>query len=317
MRVILRPLKKNAWSGVVKYRNCHEDLAPYFTRSGRIYTGLIKADEDRLSKVLGFDLSPGSELWSNFFIRTGATDLYLDLNDPMDELRYLFLKNHKRVKTSLLETKASANFVLLNKDEEAKRSNLYNRVKRDAMKEFDRLSAEDIRKVLRLFGHSAESLSNEVAESRLFEIVEGNPQMFLDKWVNNKSRETEVLIEKAISKNVVRKNKNVYRYGTDIIGHSRQDAIDFMENPKNQDLRIAIMQQIESKGSIASEPVNEPLSDPEIVPGAEVDLPEAEVKSFVEKSSEDVAKQIVSEPLSEEEKSESKKTGRPKKGDTI
>ena len=238
MRVILRPIGKNAWSGLVKYRNCYEDISPYWTRSGRIYTGLTTEDEKRLGELLGIDLRANSDYWKTFYIRTMGRDVYLDLDDPQDELKYLFLKNHKRVKNSLMENKATANFVLVNKDEEAKRANVFNRARRDAIKEFDKMSAEDLRKCLRLYGHNADSMSAEVAENKLFDIVEGNPQSFLDKWVNNPHRETAVLVERAISKNIIRKNKNIYKYGSEIIGHNLGETVAFLDDSKNQDIKI-------------------------------------------------------------------------------
>ncbi|MHA1198096.1 MAG: hypothetical protein ACTSQF_01880 [Candidatus Heimdallarchaeaceae archaeon] len=270
MRVILRPIAVNQWSGLKKYRNCHEDLAPYYTRSGQIYTGLTKLDETRLGEDLGLDLRPYSDYWKEFFIRTSGTDLYLNTEDSLDEIKYLFLKNHKRVKTSLLEHKATANFVLVNKDEEAKRSNIFNKIKRNANREFDKLSSEDVKQCLRLYGHNGDRMTAEVAEDRLFTIVDGNPQAFLDRWVNNKNRGVEVIIEKAIAKNVIRKNKNVYKYGTDTIAHSMGEAVDFLHNPKNQDIKIAIMTQLESKETIIDPYYKQP----------EVDMPETETKSF-------------------------------------
>lgn len=284
MRIILRPLRKNAWSGLIKYRNCYEDLKPYWTRSGRIYTGLTRKDEQRLSEILDLDLKQDSEFWKNFFVRTSGRDLYLDIEDAMDELRYLFLKSHKRVKNSIMEHKASANFVLINKDEEAKRDNIYGRVKREALKEFGLLSPDDMRKCLRLYGHNADSLSNEILESRLFKIVEGNPESFINKWVKNVTRDTEFLIESCISRNIIRKNKNIYKYGTEIIGHGLSDVISFLEDPKNQDIKITILRQIEPKDRLKAE------------------LPEADKKSFDD------------EEVKEGKESKIKGT---KKGDTI
>ena len=250
MIVLLRPIGARVWSGLKpggKYRNCYEDIAPYWTRSGRIYTGLTAKDEERLGEALGADLRASSDYWKDFYIRTSGKDLYLDLEDPLNELKWLFLKNHKRVKASLSEQKATANFVLINKDEEAKRSNVFNKIRREAIKEFDNLSPDDMRKCLRLYGHNGDDLSNEVAENRLFEIVEGNPQAFLDRWVHNTQRETEVMIEQSISKNIIRRNKNIYKYGTEVIGHTLQETAEFLNNPKNQDIKIAIMKQVETK----------------------------------------------------------------------
>lgn len=250
MKAILRPIKRDKWSGLIKYRNCYEDLAPYYTRSGMIYTGLTANDEVRLGQILGLDLKKGSEFWKNFFIRTYTGDLILDLEDPNDELKYLFLKNHKRVKTSEFEHKASANFLLINKEEEAKRSNLINKVRRRAIKEFDSLTTEDIKKVLRLFGLNGDNMEPEVAESKLFELVENNPQAFLDKWVNNTHRDIEVTVERAISMNIIRRTKNIYKYGSEIIGRSMIETIDFLETPKNQDILLSIMKSIQSKSYI-------------------------------------------------------------------
>ena len=258
MIVLLRPIGSRNWSGLKpggKYRNCYEDIAPYWTRSGRIYTGLTKLDEERLGEELGEDLKSGSEFWKEFYIRTSGKDLYLDLEDPMNELKHLFLKNHKRVKASLSEQKATANFVLINKDEEAKRSNVFNKIRRSAITAFDNLSPDEMRKCLRLYGHNGDEMSNEVAENRLFDIVEGNPQAFLDRWVNNKQRETEVLIEQAISKNIIRRNKNIYKYGTEVIGHTLQETAEYLDTPRNQDIRIVILKQIDTKGTMMGAPV--------------------------------------------------------------
>jgi hypothetical protein len=119
------------------------------------------------------------------------------------------------------------------------------------MKEFDSLPAEDTRRCLRLFGHNGDNMEPEVAENNLFEIVESNPQMFIDRWVNNVRRDTEVTIERAISMNIIRRNKNVYRYGSEVIGRSIAEAVEFLENPKNQDILISVMQSVKSKTYIS------------------------------------------------------------------
>lgn len=246
--VILRHLGRSTWPGVRRYRNCFDTLGPYWTRSGRRYTGLTKEDADRLGGILGLDLSPSSEFWVEWSgIRVASKDIYFDIEDPMDELRVLFLKNHKRVAGSVFERKATADYVLVDQDEEAKKANIIDRVKRRASKEFDKLSAEDVRRCLRLFGHNASTMGNEQAEHKLFEIVEGNPQKFIDLWVDNKEREIMFLIEEAVAKNVIRKTKNVYRYGSDIIGHGLDDVVAYLSNPANQDLKLAIMSGVNLK----------------------------------------------------------------------
>ena len=250
MIVILRPMRRDSWSGLIKYRNCYEDIKSYFTRSGRLYTGLTGDEAKRLGEELGVNLSPNSEYWTDFFIRTFGKDLYLNLEDAADELKYLFLKNHRRVKNSLTERKATANFVLINRGEEDRRTNVFNKIRRKAMREFDNMNTEDIRKCLRIFGHNADRLSMEAVENKLFDIVEGDPKSFLSKWVDNDTRDTEALLERAISKNVIRKSKNIYKYGSEIIGRTARESIDFIDDPKNQDIKISMIKQMEGKETI-------------------------------------------------------------------
>ena len=246
MIAILRPINKNRWSGLIKYKNCYEDIGSYFTRSGALYTGLIEDDAIRLGESLDLNLKRSSEYWNTFFIRTTDKDLYLNTDDPLDELKYLFLKNHKRVKTSLMEHKAGANFVLINKEEEARKASVYGRIKRTAITEFDKLSPEDMRKALRIYGHNADSMTNEMVENRLFEIVEGDPEGFINKWVKNTNRETQYIIEKALSKNVIRQANRLFTYATEKLGHGMEETVNFMDDPKNQDIRVAILKSIDA-----------------------------------------------------------------------
>lgn len=247
MKVVLRPIYTNTWAGVKRYRGCYEDLAPYWTRSGSIYTGLTPDDAERLGDKLSQDLAPTSEFWKTFYVRTSAKDLYLFTEDPMDELRYLFLKHHKNVKSSLTEYKAGARFVLLNETEEARKSNLFAKRKREAFRAFDEMTTDEMKKALRLYGHNGDSLPAEIVEKRLYDIIDGDPQSFLKKWVHNANRDTEALLERAISKNIIRRNKNLYKYGTDIIGRSLGEAVAFLDDKKNQDVRIVIMDAVDGK----------------------------------------------------------------------
>lgn len=247
MKVIVRPINRNMWAGVTQYKNCHTTISPYLTRTGRLYTGLTKEDELRLGEKLRMDLSNTSPFWVTFNIKMGAKELTLDLEDSYDELRYIFLKNHKRVANGLGDRKATANYVIINEEAEAKETNIRNKIKRQALREFDKLTISDMRKCLRILGHRAEEMSSEVVEQKLGDLVESNPAEFIEKWVNNTRKETEYLIQEAVSKNVIRKNKNIYKYGTDIVGHSLDEVVSNLDKPENQDLKFAITKETTSK----------------------------------------------------------------------
>ena len=250
MEVILRFKSKDPWAGITKYKNCYDYIAPYWTRSGNKYTGLTDEDAKRLEREIGYPeghLSPFSDFWNTFAIKLTTKETILHTERPYDELQYLFLKGHKRVANGLNNVKPNNDYILINKDSEAEESNRLNKIKRQAIIEFNKLSVEDMRKALRLYGYKSDAMSNELVESKLFELVEKDPNKFFLIWVNNKTKNTQFIIEAAIAKNVMRKSRNVYYYGTDIIGSSLEDAIAYLDDKKNQDIRLVIIQETEAK----------------------------------------------------------------------
>lgn len=250
MQVILKHKAKDAWANVFKYKNCYDWIAPYFTRSGNRYTGLTEEEARTMEKKLGYPeghLAQHSKFWITYTIKISDKEITLDTDNPFEELQYMFLRNHRRVANSLSSIKPSTDWVLVNKDAEAVEANNLNRIRRNALKEFDKMSLEEMRQCLRIYGHKSDTISAELVENKLMGIIESNPSKFFTKWINNKVKNTEFIIEAAIAKNIIRKSKNIYYYGTDIIGHSLEDTIAHLDAPTNQDLKLAILKEIESK----------------------------------------------------------------------
>lgn len=250
MVVELKIRKKNPWAGLLKYKNCFDYIAPYYTRSGSIYTGLTPEDEKNFEKALGYTegtLSKTSDYWTNFSVKVGAKSLILDDTFPRQAMIIKFLTNHKRVATSLDKLTAGKDYLLINRQAEAIEQNKINKLRREAIIAFGKLSLEEMRKCLRLFGVSADTLSNELVESTLFTFVDKQPKKFFEKWVNNKTKETEFLIESAIAKGIIRKDRTQYYYGSEMLADSLQDCIAYLDAKKNQDLKISIINQVENK----------------------------------------------------------------------
>jgi hypothetical protein len=81
----------------------------------------------------------------------------------------------------------------------------------------------------------------------LFNLVDKQPKRFFEKWVDNKSKETEFILEEAIAKGVIRKDKTHYFYGTDMFADSLTDAIAYLDDKKNQDLKLSIINETQNK----------------------------------------------------------------------
>lgn len=250
MVVELKIKKKNPWAGLIKYKSCFDYIASYFTRSGSIYTGLTPEDEKYFEKALGYPeghLSKTSDFWKTFCVKIGSKTMLLDDSIPRQNMIIKFLSNHKRVSTSLDKLDAGKDYLLINKEAEAIENNKINKIRRDAIKEFDKLSLEQMRQCLRLFGVSSTTMSNELVESTLFNLVDKQPKKFFQKWVDNKSKDTEYLLEEAISKGVIRKDKTQYYYGSNLFATSLDEAIAYLDSKKNQDLKLSIMNETNNK----------------------------------------------------------------------
>ena len=244
MVVELKLRKKNPWAGLVKYKNCFDYIAPYFTRSGSIYTGLTPEDEAKFEKALGYaegTLAKSSPFWQTFTVKIGARNMILDDQFPRQEMIIKFLSGHKRVATSLDKLTAGKDYILINRQAEAVEQNKLNKLRRDAIKAFDKLTLDEMRKCLRLFGVKSDTLSNELVESTLFTLVDKQPKKFFEKWVDNKNKETEFLIESAIAKGIIRKDRTQYYYGSELLADSLDACVAYLDAKKNQDLKLSII----------------------------------------------------------------------------
>lgn len=250
MEVIVRIIKTNPWTGITKWPTCYDYIGTYWTRSGNLYTGLTAEDATRLEKELNYVpgyLAPNSSFWDTYAVKIGKKDVILNTDIPEDELKYLFLKSHKRVANGLNEVNPSKDYLMINKDNEAKEQNKVNKLKREAYREMDKLSIEDMRKCLRLYGIKSDTMSNELIEAKLSELIEANADIFMMKWVNNKDKELNFIIEEAVAKNIIRKNRSQYYFGTDLIGNGVDDVIAYLKDKTNQEIRLAIQNEIKSK----------------------------------------------------------------------
>lgn len=250
MVVELKIKRKNPWAGLIKYKSCFDYIAPYYTRSGSIYTGLTPEDEKYYEKALGYEegtLARSSAYWNTFCVKIGSKTLLLDDQFPRQAMIIKFLTGHKRVTTSLDKLDAGKDYLLINREAEAIEQNKQNKLRRDAIKEFDKLTLEQMRKCLRLFGVKSDTMSNELVESSLFNLIDKSPKKFFAKWIDNKTKDTEFLLEEAIAKGIIRKDRTQYYYGTEMFGDSLDEAIAYLDAKKNQDLKLSIMNQVKVK----------------------------------------------------------------------
>jgi hypothetical protein len=245
---------KDPWANVYMYRNCKHHVGSYFTRTGKRYTGLDKEDKEFFERELKYDLHPDSDFWTDFKLTLEDKKPVITLNteDTLHLFWYKFLKNHKDVANGYNDKKPGAKYILIEEKATAEEVMKVANLRIRALGEFSKLSIEQMRKCLRIYGHRAENASLEVIQSTLYQLVEENPSKFLLLWVNNENKEIQYIIEEAIARNIIRKNNSNHKYGSDILGYTLEDTIDYLKNPANNQVKLAILAQIEGSQSIDS-----------------------------------------------------------------
>ena len=67
------------------------------------------------------------------------------------------------------------------------------------------------------------------------------------KWVNKGNKEIKFVIEEGIGKNIIGKNRSEQLFGRDVIGNGIEDVIVQLEDKKNEEIKLGIMNEIKWK----------------------------------------------------------------------
>src|SRR5688572_30360227 len=104
-------------------------------------TGLTEEEERKYEGILG--LNPGtlkrnSKFWAELTVRIGGKSLKLDLDNPLDYLKYKVCLQSSKIANSITEKSKwpDAMFVIFDEEEEAKRENIKISAKRKAYAKF-------------------------------------------------------------------------------------------------------------------------------------------------------------------------------------
>lgn len=228
-----------------RFKGGKDGLTAWINKHRQLVTGLTKEDEVRLGEELGVDLSKNSTFWHDFNVVITGDELVLYLNNPEDELKYLVLKAHFRVQSDPNKQNPLADYVLHNTLDEAKRTVSKASLKVEAYSLYNKLSMADKRGLLKLYPNYAktENVADEIIEANLLKELEKDFAKFIAR-VKDKDRGSKVFVEELVAAKILTKNKNMYKYGNDVLGHNLQSTIDHLDDPKNQGLKIALMKEL-------------------------------------------------------------------------
>lgn len=264
--VIVKPIQRSGWlppnhDGATRFSGTKVFLVPdKNTQTRQIITGLSDEDEAYFEKKLRLTSGTLSryneEYWGKYWIPLDKSDRILDLNNPKDALDHLVLKSNSRVAQNLSEVndKQEALYVLVGVEEEAQTENTKNKEKLRAIKILTGLSKDKMLGVLKIYaqvggkpdGRPDRNSSSDFIEDKTFKKLEEDPSEFI-RIATDPDFDTKVLIDDCISKRILVKTGSKYSlHGGDTIGMDLQTTIDYINDPHNQDMKIAIKQKLEA-----------------------------------------------------------------------
>lgn len=195
-------------------------------------------------------------------VRLTKQDNYLDLSNPEDYIKYkILLANNDMICKSQQELidrpKATYQFVIIEEKSKQNMAELNMTTTMAAYKEFGKIdSNKDILALVietmsgRPFTPGKANIV--VLQTKVNEFIQANPKLFL-QTVQNPHLDALILLKKGVECGVLSTRNNLYYYrkdNTPLCGHNEEAtktvASKYLDDPKNQDLRFAIDNEIKA-----------------------------------------------------------------------
>lgn len=234
--------------------------APVSTRSNQIMNVLTNEEKEVLEEITGVDLSVYKGFWDDFYVslRKDENSNKFDLSDPMQYIAYKVLlanKNDIAPDWQSRTRKATYDFVITREDEVFKEKKAKYDSKKEAYKLYGKIEddRDKLISILKLLTNRPISNDSKMAwvQGQVEEFLDTMPSRFLEV-VTDPSFETKALINKGVEVGVIVKNSNKYSTvdGLDLCNHgeapSFDNAVDYLDNPKNQEVRDLIEAKIDN-----------------------------------------------------------------------
>lgn len=221
------------------------------------------------------DLGPRSPFWTDMVSRWGNEDVapvaslidgdnIFDLSHPQQLITYAYLRVHPTVAPSgsaLMSGRYSkAEFYVNDYDVETAVAYKTKTKIINAMAALSKLTPTKMKQVARQVGIAvSDSTSEEGVLVLLTNYIEASntakTQNNVDLFLNFVNMKNELLlirdsIEQAYTHGVIRKSKNGFYRGEEKLGATKEDVVNYLTDPKNQEDLLAIQEEVKMKKSI-------------------------------------------------------------------
>jgi hypothetical protein len=221
-------------------------------------TGLSAEDKERLEKATGYDLSDTFDplnphvFWSNAVSRVrleSRTNLF-DISIPINEIKYHIMKASKFVANSQTELEKGlypdAKFVIYDKEEETAVRAKALEIKSQVHKLIEGMQAKQKADVVQIAtGMSMSNQSNDYITVELDNLIAklGYPKLLTLLQKDTKRNSVQATIMTACDKRILNKKGDMFFYFDEMLGDI-EGAIDYLLDPKNQTIKMQILEKL-------------------------------------------------------------------------
>lgn len=255
----------------ILYGGMAEDAVKTFVvpklTSGTFVNVLTKSEMEFLEDYLGMDKGSLSvykkqdNFWSDANpqginkVKLRKQDNYLDLSLPEDYIRYKILlanKDYIAPSQQVLEDrpKATYQYVIISGNDQVSTAKRNMDITRECYMEFGKIE-DDIETLMTIVelldGRSVSpNTSKDFLHTNIDKFIQSNPKMFL-KVVKDTTLPTKVLIRRSINAgNIIKRGDYLYlkKDGKPLCGDNEEPvlsvAVKFLNNPRNQDIKLGL-----------------------------------------------------------------------------
>lgn len=262
--ITVKPIIRQGWlpkghDGEYRFTGTEVGFQPEMDTSTRqLKTGLTEEDERRLEKEMHLPVGTlnkyNKDFWGTKLFKIPKEGKTYFLDNPSDELEYKVLSKWSKIAPSKIAIAdcPDAMFYLSNVEDEAKLENVKANNEMRAAKLFGQLSQTEMVNVLKIYtqlegkstGKVSKDTSLDVISATLYKKLKADPTEFL-RIKEDPSFNTRVSIDDFISNRVLTKSGAKYLItGGDVIGHTLEQTIDYLSDPRNQDTLLTLNQKL-------------------------------------------------------------------------
>ena len=246
MSVIIRTVKVGTGYGEL-LDGVARAYKPGKNRSTRKYNmGLTEEDKKTLKEIVVDE--EYADKYSLTLIAGKEHTLYPHKNER-DFIDYKFALMHKKIANNKSAVNSSHDFYIVDEEEEAKEVSNNLTYLKDAYVKLDDMGPTERREFLTLFGIPSKESSDDVVIKKLKEQVDNNPESFV-RLYDDVQRKTKVLLNQLEEYGIIVKRGISYYHNENLIGTDYAAAIVFLEEPKNQSVKIQLRAYLEETKKI-------------------------------------------------------------------